>query len=107
MLRWRLILEDYGPEIQYIHRAINILADAMERFPSNGQTKSTHDSNYIRDKFLEMYGIEELPNGTFLLKFTNINNYQQEYPVIKVKLKSAKIEKGYSRGGRNSIHLVT
>ena len=90
VLRWGLILEKYGPEIQYIPGTKNIIADAMPRIPSNGKPNSTHKSNYITETLLEIYDVKELTNGTFPLKFTTINHYQQEDPGIKSKLISAK-----------------
>ena len=82
---WR-ILAGYS-----IHpRAKNIVADATSRFPSNGQPKSTHKSNYITKILLEIYDVEKLPNGTLPLKSTTIDHYQREYSGIKAKFKSAK-----------------
>ena len=54
MVRLRLILESYVPEIKYILGAKNIVEDAMSRLPSNGQQKSTHEYNYIMEKYLEV-----------------------------------------------------
>ena len=36
VLRWRLIIEDYVPDIEYIKGEKNIVADALSRFPLNG-----------------------------------------------------------------------
>ena len=66
-----------------------------------------HKSNYIMEPLLEMYDTEDLPNGTTPLKFKTIDQYQQEYPGTKPKFKSAKYLKGYFRGDRNSIDMVT
>ena len=65
----------------------------MSRLPSNGQPKSTHESNYITETLLEIYHVEELMNGEFPLKFTTINHYQWEYLSIKARLKIAKYKK--------------
>ena len=90
MLRWRLIIEEYGTYIQYIPRAKNILTDAMSRFLSDRQPKSTHESNYFAEMFLEMYDIKEIQNVKLPLKFTTIDHHQWEDIGIQAKLISAK-----------------
>ena len=35
-MRWRLLLEEYGPEIVYIKGHKNIVADALSRLPKQG-----------------------------------------------------------------------
>ena len=42
MLRWRLILEDYTADIEYIMGEKNIAADALSQLPNNGNQKTTH-----------------------------------------------------------------
>ena len=54
----------------------------MSRIPSNGQPTYTHEYIYILEELLEMYDIEDLPNGTLPLKCTNIYHYQREYSGI-------------------------
>ena len=62
----------------------------MSRLPSKKQPRSTHESNYVTETLLEMYGIEEIPNGIFPLKFTTINHYQWGNPCVQARLLSAK-----------------
>ena len=40
------MLEDYGPDIEYIKGEKNIVADAISRFPLNRNQKTTQNSNY-------------------------------------------------------------
>ena len=106
-MHWRLILEEYGRKIQYIPRVKNIAEDAISTFLSNGKPKSTHKYNYVAETLLEMYEVEEIPNGTFPFKFTTIEHYQRGYPGIKSKLLSTKCKKESVHGGQNLIKMVT
>ena len=35
-MRWRLLLEEYGPEIEYIKGPKNVVTDALSRLPKQG-----------------------------------------------------------------------
>ena len=41
VLRWRLILEEYAPEIEYIQCDKNKVADAISRLAINGNQQTT------------------------------------------------------------------
>ena len=43
VLRWRLILEEYGPYIEYITFKKNISADALSLLPNKGNQDTTHE----------------------------------------------------------------
>ena len=62
---------------------------------------------YTTENMSELYVINELPEGTFLLLFNIIDRYQQEYPVLLEKLNYAEYKQGSFRGGRNTITMVT
>ena len=72
--------------MKYIPRDKNIVADTMYKFSLYGQPKYKHKYNYTVETLLEMYGVEELPNGKFPLIFQNTNHYQWKYPGIKYEL---------------------
>ena len=46
VLRWRLILEEYGAYIEHIQGEKNMAPDALSRFPINGIQKTTQESTY-------------------------------------------------------------
>ena len=86
MLQWRLILEEYGPDIEYIMGKKNIAADALSRLPNNGYQDTTHESTYTTETMSELYYIGELSEGTFPLSFKLIYRYQQEDQILTEKL---------------------
>ena len=46
VLRWILILEEYGSNIEYIKCERNIVAEALSRLPLNSNQKTTQESTY-------------------------------------------------------------
>ena len=46
LLRWRLTLEDYGLDIEYIQATKYLVRDALSRFPINGNQETTQESTY-------------------------------------------------------------
>ena len=45
-LIWRLILKEYGLDIEYIKGEKNIVADALSIFPLKGNQETAHKSTY-------------------------------------------------------------
>ena len=48
VMRWRLIIEEFGPNIQHISGFYNIVADMLSRFPSTYVNKC--DPSTIKDQ---------------------------------------------------------
>ena len=67
VLRWRLIIEYYGPDIEYIKVDKNIVADALSRFTLNGNKCNTHNSTYKRKIVSEINDNEKYLKISFLL----------------------------------------
>ena len=44
-MRWRLILEEFGPELRYMKGTNNIVADALSRLDMNENLTSTVEDN--------------------------------------------------------------
>ena len=65
MLRWRLILEEYGPYIKYIQGGKHILSDALSTFLINRNQDTTHDSTYKNEIVLLINYTKELPEVFF------------------------------------------
>ena len=82
MLQWRLILEEYGLDIQYIPGVKTISVDALSQLPNNGNQENTHESTYTTETMPELYDIEELPGDMFPLSFKLVYRYQREDPLL-------------------------
>jgi len=67
--RWRLIVEEYGPEIVYLPGVHNIVADFLSRHPIS--TDSINEIHCID----EIFPIDE--NDSFPLDFATISSHQQ------------------------------
>ena len=80
VFQWRLILEEYSPDIEYIPGNKKIVAYALSRLPINRSQNTTHQSIYTTETMLKLYDIKELLNGTSSPSFNIINFYQQEDP---------------------------
>ena len=54
-MEWRLILEDFGPNIQHIAGVDNIIADTLSRLPSANNDESipstSQGSRHVKDLF--------------------------------------------------------
>ena len=57
VLRWKLILEYYVPDIKYIKGENNIGADALSKLPSSFHQKTTQTSTYQKEIMSEINGI--------------------------------------------------
>ena len=49
MLIRRLIIEEYGPDIEYIHSDKNIVSYALSGFTMNGNQDTTQESIYKKE----------------------------------------------------------
>ena len=49
VLRWRLILEEYGPDIEYNKGEKNVVADALSMLPFNDNEETTQKSTYQKE----------------------------------------------------------
>ena len=49
VLKWILILEEYGPDIEYTTGDKNISADALSRLTMNGNQETTQETTYNKD----------------------------------------------------------
>ena len=106
MLWWRLILEEYSPDIKYIPGNRNIAVGDYSQLPSNGNQQTSHNSSYTMENRSELYDTEEMPYGMFPFSINLIYLYQQDDPILVVKLNCADYRKSSRIGGQNTIEHV-
>ena len=66
VLRWRLILEYCGLDIEYIKGEKNIVAGVLSRSTLNGNQETTQDSTHKKKLVSEINDNEELHEGISL-----------------------------------------
>ena len=104
VMRWRLLLEEYGPTIKYIKGERNVVADALSRLDLHPQPSS----NLLQ----ELFGVEDdaadLPPGAYPLKFKTIDLAQQQDKKLMSLLKkdNSSLHLKNFHGGGKSIDLV-
>ena len=108
ILRWRIILNEYGPDIEYVKGDKNIVVDTLSRLPLNGNQDTTQKSTYQEENVSEINGIEEQPEGNFPINLKLIQKYQRSETIIIYKYKDGTHHKGSFNGGSNiDLDLIT
>ena len=66
VMRWRLILEEFGPELKYIKGENNVVADALSRLEKSPNQEILNIS--------ELYGYDDkdMPNSAYPISYHNI-----------------------------------
>ena len=75
VLIWRLILEEYGLDIEYIKGENNIVTDRLSRTPLNGNEENTQKSTYQQEILSKINDTEEMPEGNFPINLKLIQKY--------------------------------
>jgi hypothetical protein len=87
VMRWRLIIEEYSPELIYVKGETNIVADALSRLDlatSDTSPSDMHDMQYLADNFsLED---DDLPDDAYHLQYKLIAKHQNQQKDLFVKL---------------------
>ena len=93
MLWWRIILEEYGSDIEYVAGDKYIAKYVLSQLPNNRNQETTHESTYLMETISELYDIKELIEVAFPLSFNFIDFYQQEDPILTGKLTCAEYKR--------------
>ena len=111
-MRWRMVLEEYNPELIYLKGADNIVADALSRLDlipddSDEASDSTSNSNPTIQDYLDIRQ-DELPADVYPLRMSLLSSEQRKDTTIQAKLRER--NSGYIikevRGGIKSYDVV-
>ena len=83
-MRWRLVLEEFGPELKYIKRENNVVADALSRLEKSPNQEILNIS--------ELYGYndEDMPDSAYPIRYHDIAKAQETDAKLQQKLVSHK-----------------
>jgi hypothetical protein len=85
-MRWRLVLEEYGPELEYIKGERNVVADALSRLDIEDDREIFNIS--------ECFGFDDddddLPDSAFPVRYRDIAKAQKATTALQIKLASHK-----------------
>ena len=90
VMRWRLFIEEYSPDLRYIKGELNIAADALSRLGIlNAPMEEAHFTEALRS---ELYALEEdaLPEDAFPLSYLLLGQEQAKDKKILTETKKAK-----------------
>ena len=111
VMRWRLIIEEYGPELRYIKGSKNVVADALSRLDLDPKLATECDPTVLEHPFsrslAEAFDLDQLPEWTHPVNFKLIQQKQQKDTALLAKVKD---DYAYSfrtfRGGGKIRQLI-
>jgi hypothetical protein len=80
VMRWRLILEEFGPNIQYIAGIDNVVADMLSRVPSANCDQDELAPSTAQSRAKELFALEvnTANDDGFALSLIKVFNEQQK-----------------------------
>lgn len=113
VMRWRLIIEQFGVELRYIKGENNIVADALSRLGLEPSLKSDCDPAVVETPssrlLAEAFAFDESISDEFPLQFKHIQLEQQKDQALmtKVRQQPSKYAVTNFRGGGTDRKLIT
>ena len=99
VMRWRLLIEEFGPELIHLPGKHNIVADALSRLDTNpaellnaldiSNDIDISESEYTNDLLAELNDFDKLPDDIYPLTYKIIDQYQQQDPILKKTIKQS------------------
>jgi hypothetical protein len=82
VMRWRLVLEEFATDLQYIKGTRNVVANALSRLPIDDDQEIFNISECFG------YDDDNLPPSSFPLWYRDITKAQRASPTLLLKLKN-------------------
>ena len=106
-MRWRLLIEEFGPKIEYIKGSKNSVADALSRLERADEEHHEQGSvPTVLETNAEAFNLEELDADTFPLAYESIHRYQQEDTTLFEGVNKGHYLKHTFLGARGKISLI-
>ena len=100
-MRWRLILEEFGPELKYIKGEKNVVADALSRLEMDNSIDTVNPTECFG------YDDDDLPANSYPVRYRDIAKAQRKETKLVDKLTT---HESYTevtfRGGDNDHKLI-
>ena len=87
VMRWRLFIEEYSPDLRYIKGELNIPADALSRLEiENSPMEEAHFTEALRSEYYALDG-EDLPETAYPLSYVLLGKEQSKDKKILAEIK--------------------
>lgn len=107
VMRWRLLIEEFGPKIEYTKGSKNSVADALSRLERADEEHHEQGSvPTVLETNAEAFNLEELDADTFPLAYESIHRYQQEDTTLFEGVNKDHYLKRTFLGARGKISLI-
>jgi transposase InsO family protein len=101
VMRWRLVLEEFGPDLQHIKGERNVVADALSRLEIDDDQEIFNISECF------CYDDDDLPPSSFPLRHKDIAKAQLDNPALPLKLRTNEdFSEATFRGGDEEHKLM-
>ena len=121
VMRWRMVLEEYDPELIYIKGTSNIVADALSRLDllpddvsspvkkgsdASATEPRTDGPNDVTVQDLLAFNLDELPPDAYPLRYSLIMREQQKDAALQNKLNHKGFSSKEVRGGQKRYNII-
>jgi hypothetical protein len=81
-MRWRLVLEEFGPDLQHIKGERNVVVTALSRLEIDDEQEIFNIGECFG------YDDDDLPPSSFPLRHEDIAKTQLDNPALRLKLRN-------------------